>query len=93
MHNDLNRALIALAICPMVTSALPLTFFLVEIFAAKDEADNLFIFACTVLSSIAFWNPITTCFLIRPYRAALTRYFRGNKDEPKNIPSETAIRK
>lgn len=93
MHADLNRALIALALCPMVTSALPIIFFLVEIFFAKDEADSLVIFASTVLSSIAFWNPITTCFLIRPYRTALIRYIRRTKDELKSIPSLTATSK
>ncbi|KAH7723354.1 hypothetical protein AAVH_09070 [Aphelenchoides avenae] len=89
MHDDLNRALIAYALCPMVASGLPLTFCIVDVFIA-DAAESFLIFACTVISSIAIWNPITTCLLIRPYRAVLIRFFRGKNHEPKAVTTVTS---
>ncbi|KAH7696795.1 hypothetical protein AAVH_36131 [Aphelenchoides avenae] len=63
------------AICPLVTSGIPIFFFIVTIcFSLCPGAISAFM--TTGVTCITVFNPLTTIFFMRCYREALFKRFR-----------------
>ncbi|KAH7709032.1 hypothetical protein AAVH_23701 [Aphelenchoides avenae] len=74
MHKDFHRALLAMAICPLFSTAVPIMYFLV---AAYMEWSHGFSQAFLTMagSSITMFNPLTTICFMRAYRKAVLKPF------------------
>ncbi|KAH7714378.1 hypothetical protein AAVH_18262 [Aphelenchoides avenae] len=75
MHDETNKALIALAVAPLILSCLPIGFFLFTIVARINPGPIMAVIT-SQLSWIAIANPITTTFFVRPYRHAVLGWFK-----------------
>lgn len=85
LQNDLHNALIALAICPVVSSLLPVSSFLVAIiFEINLSAVSPFLLI--FVSFITVLNPITTCYFVKSFRNSLMRIVLCGKI-PKHLGS------
>ncbi|KAH7702381.1 hypothetical protein AAVH_30465 [Aphelenchoides avenae] len=80
MHKEFQRALLAMAICPLATSGLPVSFFLVTSMLSIVPGP-MSAFFTTALSSIAVFNPLTTIFFMRCYRDVVFRCFRMQRSQ------------
>ncbi|KAH7717826.1 7TM GPCR protein [Aphelenchoides avenae] len=72
MHNEVNRALISLAVAPLLTLIGPLFIFLYYIFTSTDSGISSALITIMV-SAITFVNPLTTVYFVKQYRHALLR--------------------
>lgn len=78
MHSDFIKALIAVAIYPLVATILPMTISLACL--ALQLHDGMMGPLLTVINtSVALANPITTICFVRPYRATLTNLFQQTR--------------
>lgn len=75
MHSDVNKALIAVALCPLIAMCLPMAVSLACVFF-RIEIGALAPLMTMINTSVAVANPITTCLFVRPYRATLTNLFK-----------------
>ncbi|CAD5223609.1 unnamed protein product [Bursaphelenchus okinawaensis] len=66
-HQELNRALTALAVVPLLTSVVPISIYMTGFFTCFDPG-SYFIKITFSLSLASILNPITTIGLIKPYR-------------------------
>lgn len=67
LQNDLHRALIALAVCPLVSSMVPCGAFMICIFL-KINIVQISPFLLIFVSSVTLFNPVTTVYYVRPFR-------------------------
>ncbi|KAH7720901.1 CRE-STR-90 protein [Aphelenchoides avenae] len=67
MHSEFHRALMAMAIVPLVTSTVPTVYFLIMGFFELTTGPYA-AFVGTAVSSITLFNPLTTIFFMRCYR-------------------------
>ncbi|KAH7704714.1 hypothetical protein AAVH_28091 [Aphelenchoides avenae] len=80
MHRDFHRALLAMAICPLITSAVPILFIVGAAWLELTPGSALGFLEMTV-SSITMFNPITTVFFIRSYRQVILKPFKRKRTE------------
>ncbi|KAI1694391.1 serpentine type 7TM GPCR chemoreceptor str domain-containing protein [Ditylenchus destructor] len=74
MHKEFQRALLAMAICPLVTTTLPVLYFMFTIaFRLNPGIISALMTIC--LSSITIFNPLTIIICFRCYRHATLRLF------------------
>ncbi|KAH7706910.1 7TM GPCR protein [Aphelenchoides avenae] len=71
MHAQVNRALIALAVAPLVASIGPILAIIGINLVNFAASASTFTPLTMVITSITLVNPITTIFFVRPYRNAL----------------------
>ncbi|KAH7697343.1 hypothetical protein AAVH_35574 [Aphelenchoides avenae] len=69
-HSDIHRALLAMAICPIVTTCLP-SFYFVTCITLRLSPGPIAAFAVTAVSSVTWVNPIATICFVRSYRRAV----------------------
>ncbi|KAH7710499.1 hypothetical protein AAVH_22203 [Aphelenchoides avenae] len=74
MHRDFHRALLAMAICPLVTSAVPILYYMFAAFMELSPGPNQ-AFLTMAVSSITMFNPLTTIFFMRGYRRVILKPF------------------
>ncbi|KAI1703772.1 serpentine type 7TM GPCR chemoreceptor str domain-containing protein [Ditylenchus destructor] len=74
MHKEFHRALLAMAICPLVTTAVPVFYFCFTI-AIGICPGQISVIMAIVLTSITIVNPLTTIVCFRSYRQATARGF------------------
>ncbi|KAH7712874.1 hypothetical protein AAVH_19784 [Aphelenchoides avenae] len=67
MHREFHRALMAMAICPLITSGIPIFFFIITICLALCPGP-ISAFMASGCSWITVFNPLTTIFFMRCYR-------------------------
>ncbi|KAH7712898.1 hypothetical protein AAVH_19773, partial [Aphelenchoides avenae] len=80
MHMEFHRALLAMAICPIITTGIPISYFIVTI-AFSLSPGPISAFLSTATSSITAFNPLTTVVFMRCYRNAVMRtIFRDSTD-------------
>ncbi|KAH7705631.1 hypothetical protein AAVH_27156 [Aphelenchoides avenae] len=79
MHADVNRALVALAVCPFISALVPLGISIAFLFLRIDIG-ALSPFMSVFGTSVAACNPITTCLFVRPYRRAIAGLFKKTID-------------
>ncbi|CAD5228573.1 unnamed protein product [Bursaphelenchus xylophilus] len=72
---DINRALTALALVPLLTAVFPIMLYMMTMFACIDPG-QVMINATFTLSLPPVLNPITTIALIKPYRRTFLRWSR-----------------
>ncbi|KAH7716633.1 hypothetical protein AAVH_15916 [Aphelenchoides avenae] len=78
MHRDFHRALLAMAICPLVTSAGPILYYMFAAFMELSPGPNQ-AFLTMAVSSITMVNPLTTIFFMRSYRQVVLKPFLKKK--------------
>ncbi|KAI1709769.1 serpentine type 7TM GPCR chemoreceptor srh domain-containing protein [Ditylenchus destructor] len=92
MHSEFQRALLAMAICPLFTTSIPVFYFMTTIaFQLCPWRVSAIMTIC--LSSISLFNPLTTIICFRCYRRAAARFLtfgRYNKDSVKSLTNVTA---
>ncbi|KAI1704802.1 serpentine type 7TM GPCR chemoreceptor srh domain-containing protein [Ditylenchus destructor] len=69
MHKEFHRALLAMAICPLITTAVP-TLYFCTIIVLQLCPGWLSVFMAIAASSISLFNPLTTIVCFRCYRSA-----------------------
>lgn len=72
LQAGLHKALIALAICPVLSSLVPVGSFLLAL-VFKVDLSNFSPFLLIFVSSITVVNPITTCYFVKSFRDTLLR--------------------
>ncbi|KAI1711414.1 serpentine type 7TM GPCR chemoreceptor str domain-containing protein [Ditylenchus destructor] len=78
MHKEFHRALLAMAICPLITTTAPVLYFCATI--AFQLCPGKFSALMTIaVSSITFFNPLTTILFFRCYRRVVIRIFPCGK--------------
>lgn len=76
IHAEFRKALILLAICPLLFSVVPMLS--VGVMAVLSlNGGFLAPFMTTMSTSIALVNPLVTVLVVRPYRSVVLRCFRG----------------
>ncbi|KAI1703771.1 serpentine type 7TM GPCR chemoreceptor srd domain-containing protein [Ditylenchus destructor] len=74
MHKEFHRALLAMAICPLITLTLPVLYFCLTI-ATGICTGRVSVIMAIVLTSITVFNPLTTIVCFRCYRQVTARGF------------------
>ncbi|KAI1703119.1 serpentine type 7TM GPCR chemoreceptor srd domain-containing protein [Ditylenchus destructor] len=69
MHKEFQRALLAMAVCPLVTSTIPV-FYFIAVIALKLRPGSILALMTICLSSVTLFNPLTTIICFRCYRRA-----------------------
>ncbi|KAH7726084.1 CBN-SRD-16 protein [Aphelenchoides avenae] len=78
MHAEVHRALLALAISPLIAVVMPCSFLLVC--EALGASPGLFtVFITGFATSVTLINPLTTVIFVRPYRRAVQKMFCSGK--------------
>ncbi|KAI1695225.1 serpentine type 7TM GPCR chemoreceptor srd domain-containing protein [Ditylenchus destructor] len=86
MHKEFHRALLAMAICPLITTTVPLLYFVSTV--ALQLCPGKFSAVMTIAAtSITFFNPLTTVLFLRCYRRVIVQFFTCGK---KVRPGETS---
>ncbi|KAI1706060.1 serpentine type 7TM GPCR chemoreceptor str domain-containing protein [Ditylenchus destructor] len=92
MHKEFQRALLAMAICPLFTTSMPVFYFMTTIaFQLCPGRVSAIMTIC--LSSISLFNPLTTIICFRCYRRAAARLLtcgRYNKDSVNSLTNVNA---
>ncbi|KAH7716632.1 hypothetical protein AAVH_15915 [Aphelenchoides avenae] len=78
MHRDFHRALLAMAICPLITSSGPILYYMFAAFMELSPGPNQ-AFLSMAVSSITLFNPLTTIFFMRGYRRVILKPFLKKK--------------
>lgn len=73
LQTDIHNALVALAVCPIISMLIPYSVFLIAVIFHLDMG-LVSPFLIIVLSSITLLNPLTTCYFVRPFRRYVLRY-------------------
>ncbi|KAH7709093.1 cathepsin B-like cysteine proteinase [Aphelenchoides avenae] len=76
LHAQVSRALISLAITPLVTLMGPILIIIGFNIAHKPAVPSFYPALTTMTSAIALINPITTMYFVRTYRMALVDLFK-----------------
>ncbi|KAH7709308.1 7TM GPCR protein [Aphelenchoides avenae] len=74
MHRDFHRALMAMAICPLITTSVPILYYMAAAYMELSPGPNQ-AFMTMAVSSITMFNPLTTIFFMRSYRQVILRPF------------------
>ncbi|KAH7701306.1 CRE-STR-2 protein [Aphelenchoides avenae] len=90
MHKDFHRALLAMAICPLFTTAVPIMYYMVAAYLELSPGTSQ-AFMTMGASSITMFNPLTTISFMRTYRQALLRPFLKNKTRPQDTTRVTGL--
>ncbi|KAI1695327.1 serpentine type 7TM GPCR chemoreceptor srd domain-containing protein [Ditylenchus destructor] len=92
MHKDFHRALLAMAICPLITTCIPLFYFCVTIgfSLCPGKISSIMSLGTTC---ITLFNPLTTILFLRCYRRAAVRLITCGLRSNVVDPGETAIQK
>ncbi|KAI1700324.1 serpentine type 7TM GPCR chemoreceptor srd domain-containing protein [Ditylenchus destructor] len=72
MHKEFQRALLAMAICPLFTTSIPVFYFMTTI-GLRLCPGRISAVMAIFLSSISLFNPLTTIICFRCYRRATVR--------------------
>ncbi|KAI1691270.1 serpentine type 7TM GPCR chemoreceptor srd domain-containing protein [Ditylenchus destructor] len=72
MHKEFQRALLAMAICPLVTSTIPV-FYFIAVIALKLRPGPILALITICLTSVTLINPLTTIICFRCYRQVAVR--------------------
>ncbi|KAI1697829.1 serpentine type 7TM GPCR chemoreceptor str domain-containing protein [Ditylenchus destructor] len=72
LHVEVHRALIALAVAPLIVQFIPVIFFMIMIITQATPGP-ITAFMTTVVTLITLANPITTICIVKPYRRAFLR--------------------
>ncbi|KAI1701403.1 serpentine type 7TM GPCR chemoreceptor str domain-containing protein [Ditylenchus destructor] len=92
MHKEFHRALLAMAICPLFTTSIPVFYFMTTI-ALQLCPGRASAIMTICLTSISLFNPLTTIICFKCYRRTTVRFLtfgRYNKDSITSITSVTA---
>lgn len=73
MHAEFKRALVGLAVCPLVAVILPVTCNIATLSLGLNGG-TLTAYTTTFCSSIVFLNPLITVVVVRSYRCAVREY-------------------
>ncbi|KAI1700583.1 serpentine type 7TM GPCR chemoreceptor str domain-containing protein [Ditylenchus destructor] len=91
MHKEFQRALLAMAICPLVTSTIP-AFYFIAVIALKLRPGPILALITICLSSVTLFNPLTTIICFRCYRQAAIRLLTcGQFGKPRSNVVNTTI--
>ncbi|KAI1692611.1 serpentine type 7TM GPCR chemoreceptor str domain-containing protein [Ditylenchus destructor] len=74
MHSEFHRALLAMAICPLIAITIPVYYFC-TVFAFQLCSGWISAYITSALSAITVINPLTTIFCFRCYRRAALKHF------------------
>ncbi|KAH7708494.1 hypothetical protein AAVH_24249 [Aphelenchoides avenae] len=74
MHRDFHRALLAMAICPLMTTSPPILFMMAAAYL-RLAPGPMQAFLSILCSSITAFNPLTTMFFMRSYRQKIIGFF------------------
>ncbi|KAI1703118.1 serpentine type 7TM GPCR chemoreceptor srd domain-containing protein [Ditylenchus destructor] len=90
MHKEFQRALLAMAVCPLVTSTVPV-FYFIAVVTLKLRPGPILALITICLSSVTLFNPLTTIICFRCYRqTAIRRLTCGQYGKPpRNAVSTT----
>ncbi|KAI1704814.1 GNS1/SUR4 family domain-containing protein [Ditylenchus destructor] len=72
MHKEFHRALLAMAICPLITTTVPTLYFCATIIL-QLRPGWISVFMASATSSITLFNPLTTIICFRCYRQVILR--------------------
>lgn len=75
MHAEFKRALVGLAVSPLVAVILPVTCNIATL-SLRLNGGILTAYTTTFCSSIVFLNPLITVAVVRAYRTAVQQYAR-----------------
>ncbi|KAH7702104.1 Protein STR-14 [Aphelenchoides avenae] len=88
MHQDVNRALVALAITPLVSLMGPTFGYIAQVVLDFDAPCTSYV--SSVMSMITLVNPLTTMFFVRSYRNAIVRIV-SRQDALSSVYSVTKV--
>ncbi|KAI1704805.1 serpentine type 7TM GPCR chemoreceptor srd domain-containing protein [Ditylenchus destructor] len=71
MHKEFNRALLAMAICPLVTTTGPVFYYIFAIAFQQCSGPTLSGTMSMAATCVTFFNPLTTILFLRCYRRVL----------------------
>ncbi|KAI1703120.1 serpentine type 7TM GPCR chemoreceptor srd domain-containing protein [Ditylenchus destructor] len=74
MHKEFQRALLAMAISPLVSSTIPVLYFIVVIALKLRPGPISAALVSLCLSSVTLFNPLTTIICFRSYRQTTIRF-------------------
>ncbi|KAI1699635.1 serpentine type 7TM GPCR chemoreceptor srd domain-containing protein [Ditylenchus destructor] len=77
MHKEFHRALMAMAICPLVTITVPVIYFILS-FTTRLRTRYVSVIMTSGLSCITLFNPITTILIFRCFREVIFRTLSCN---------------
>ncbi|KAI1699810.1 serpentine type 7TM GPCR chemoreceptor str domain-containing protein [Ditylenchus destructor] len=90
MHREFHRALLAMAICPLITSTGPIYYysasFIFQLCPGKFSA-----IMSSAVSWITFFNPLTTILCFRCYRQTTLRFIACGSIKPTINPSSLPV--
>ncbi|KAH7703088.1 Protein Y9C9A.5 [Aphelenchoides avenae] len=92
MHDEVNRALLSLAVAPLLTLFGPLFVFLYFIYT-KTSSGLYSSLLMVMASAITCVNPLTTIYFVRPFRRAVLSGFRFWKRDRIAVFSDTGSSK
>ncbi|KAI1704900.1 serpentine type 7TM GPCR chemoreceptor srd domain-containing protein [Ditylenchus destructor] len=70
LHKEFHRALLAMAITPLITTTVPVLYFSVVIVLQLSPGRIAILTMNICVTTIAFFNPLTTIMFLRCYRQA-----------------------
>ncbi|KAI1704803.1 serpentine type 7TM GPCR chemoreceptor srd domain-containing protein [Ditylenchus destructor] len=88
MHKEFHRALLAMAICPLVTTTVPLSYYLFAIFF-QLRTGKISAIMTTATTCITLFNPLTTIIFLRCYRQVALKMITCAPCRRKVVPQET----
>ncbi|KAH7712523.1 7TM GPCR protein [Aphelenchoides avenae] len=88
MHKDFHRALLAMGICPLMTTSPPILFMMAAAYL-RLAPGPMQAFLSILCSSITAFNPLTTMFFMRSYRQKIIAFFR--KKPSADVSSATCV--
>ncbi|KAI6174502.1 hypothetical protein M3Y97_00998000 [Aphelenchoides bicaudatus] len=81
MHRDLNRAFLALAMCPILTSVFPSVYINYTIGSCRHFPVPMVIHSLIVVT-VPLINSVTTLLFVRPYRQQIKKWLCGSRTSP-----------
>ncbi|KAI1694696.1 serpentine type 7TM GPCR chemoreceptor srd domain-containing protein [Ditylenchus destructor] len=95
MHKEFQRALLAMAICPLVSSTIPVLYFILVIALRLRPGPIAAALVSLCLSSVTLFNPLTTIICFRSYRQATIRLLTCGQfgKSQRNVGSTTMVTK
>lgn len=72
LHTDIHNALVALAVCPIISMIVPTNLFLIAVMFHINMGlvSPLLI---VMVTSVTLLSPMTTCYFVRPFRRYVAR--------------------
>ncbi|KAI1703768.1 serpentine type 7TM GPCR chemoreceptor srd domain-containing protein [Ditylenchus destructor] len=87
MHKEFHRALLAMAICPLVTTTVPVFYFLISM-VFQLSSGQVSAFMTTASTCITQFNPLTTIIFLRCYRRVAVRLISCGRHQSHVTPGE-----